>query len=161
MSLTERAVAALSPPAAGQKFHADGSIPGFGVRVSQGGAKAFVLTVGEERRRSPSAATPSFPSPKPATRPKPFLRNASSGSTSPSPPSFAKSKTTTANFGTKPSGKGPSARTITISGSSSRSTENALPTSRPTTFRTSSTASGHPRPAWKRITASWALCASQ
>ncbi len=31
MSLTDRTVAALATPAAGQKFHADGSIPGFGV----------------------------------------------------------------------------------------------------------------------------------
>jgi integrase len=51
MSLSDRTVAALSPPKSGQKFYTDGSIPGFGVRISQGGAKAFVLIVGEERRR--------------------------------------------------------------------------------------------------------------
>jgi integrase len=51
MSLTERTIAALTPPEAGQKFHADRSIPGFGIRISQGGVKAFVLIVGDERRR--------------------------------------------------------------------------------------------------------------
>lgn len=51
MSLTDRTIAALPPPASGQQFHADRSIPGFGIRVSQGGAKAFVLTLGAERRR--------------------------------------------------------------------------------------------------------------
>jgi integrase len=51
MSLTDRQVAGLSHPESGQKFHADGAIPGFGVRISQGGAKTFVLTIGAERRR--------------------------------------------------------------------------------------------------------------
>jgi site-specific recombinase XerD len=51
MSLTERAIAALKPPVNGQRFHADGSIPGFGVRISQGGARSFVLTVGANRRK--------------------------------------------------------------------------------------------------------------
>src|SRR6267154_733432 len=51
MSLTDRAIAALPSPVNGQQFHGDRSVPGFGIRVSQGGAKTFVLTVGTERRR--------------------------------------------------------------------------------------------------------------
>jgi integrase len=51
MSLTERSIAALKPPEHGQHLHADGLIPGFGVRVSQGGAKTFVLVLGTERQK--------------------------------------------------------------------------------------------------------------
>jgi integrase len=51
MSLSDRTVAALAPPERGQKFYADRGIPGFGVRISQGGARSFVLTIGDERRR--------------------------------------------------------------------------------------------------------------
>jgi integrase len=51
MSLTDRMISGLTPPASGQQFHADRSVPGFGVRVSQGGTKTFVLSVGTERRR--------------------------------------------------------------------------------------------------------------
>lgn len=51
MSLTDRSVATLKPPKRGQKLYADTALPGFGVRVSQGGSKTFVLTVGIERRR--------------------------------------------------------------------------------------------------------------
>lgn len=51
MHFTDRTIAAIAPPAAGQKLYADDAIPGFGVRVSQGGSKTFVLTVGSERRR--------------------------------------------------------------------------------------------------------------
>ncbi|HEX3953286.1 MAG TPA: integrase arm-type DNA-binding domain-containing protein [Stellaceae bacterium] len=51
MSLSDRAVAALKPPEKGQKVYPDKTIPGFGVRVSQGGTKTFILIVGETRRR--------------------------------------------------------------------------------------------------------------
>src|SRR5690242_9338875 len=51
MSLSDRAVAALKPPDKGQKLYSDASIPGFGVRISQGGTKTFVLVVGDARRR--------------------------------------------------------------------------------------------------------------
>lgn len=50
-SLTDRTIAALPIPSTGQKFYSDGSIPGFGVRVSRGGTKTFVLHVGSDRRR--------------------------------------------------------------------------------------------------------------
>jgi integrase len=40
----------LPIPARGQRFHSDDSLPGFAVRVSQGGAKTFLAIVGKERR---------------------------------------------------------------------------------------------------------------
>src|SRR5450759_295404 len=51
MSLTDRRIAALPAPEAGQTTYADRTIPGFGIRVSQGGAKTFILIVGTERRK--------------------------------------------------------------------------------------------------------------
>ena len=51
MRFTDRTIAALQPPTSGQRLHVDASLPGFGVRVSQGGAKTFVLTLGVERRK--------------------------------------------------------------------------------------------------------------
>jgi integrase len=51
MSLTDRFIASLEAPQAGQKTYLDKSIKGFGVRISQGGSKAFVLVHGKERRR--------------------------------------------------------------------------------------------------------------
>jgi len=51
MSLTDRSIAAISPPPSGQKLYLDPSLPGFGIRVSQGGSKTFVLTIGQDRRR--------------------------------------------------------------------------------------------------------------
>ncbi len=51
MKLTDISVRALRPPERGQKLYADDSLSGFGVRVSQGGAKTFVLVHGDDRRR--------------------------------------------------------------------------------------------------------------
>jgi hypothetical protein len=51
MSLTDRFIANLEPPQEGQKTYLDKSIKGFGVRISSGGSKAFVLVHGKERRR--------------------------------------------------------------------------------------------------------------
>ncbi|MGH7111779.1 MAG: tyrosine-type recombinase/integrase [Stellaceae bacterium] len=51
MRLTDRSIASLSAPERGQKLHSDDTLPGFGVRVSQGGSKTFVLTVGADRQR--------------------------------------------------------------------------------------------------------------
>ena len=50
-AITELMIRSLSPPEKGQRFYADISVPGFGVRVSQGGTKAFVLLYGDPRRR--------------------------------------------------------------------------------------------------------------
>ncbi len=49
--LTDISVRALKPPAQGQVTYWDKSLAGFGVRVSQGGAKTFVLVYGANRRR--------------------------------------------------------------------------------------------------------------
>jgi integrase len=51
MRLTDMTIQKLSIPERGQKVHPDDTLPGFGVRVSQGGTKTFVLCIGEERRR--------------------------------------------------------------------------------------------------------------
>jgi integrase len=51
MSLTDRFIASLEAPQAGQKTYLDKSIKGFGVRISEGGSKAFVLVHGKDRRR--------------------------------------------------------------------------------------------------------------
>ena len=42
-NLTARFVEALKPAAAGQVDYRDASLPGFGVRVSQGGRKSWVV----------------------------------------------------------------------------------------------------------------------
>lgn len=48
--LGDATVRSLAPPVKGQKYYADGILPGFGCRVSQGGTKTFVVVVGRERR---------------------------------------------------------------------------------------------------------------
>jgi len=48
--LTEIELRSLPIPAQGQKDYYDGTLPGFGVRVSQGGSKTFILNVGNSRR---------------------------------------------------------------------------------------------------------------
>lgn len=51
MKLTDMAIKTLQPPAQGEKIHYDDTLPGFGVRVSEGGTKSFILTHGKLRRR--------------------------------------------------------------------------------------------------------------
>ena len=51
MSLTDLQIKRLSPPQTGQKTYYDKALPGFGVRVSQGGTKTFVVLYGKDRRR--------------------------------------------------------------------------------------------------------------
>jgi len=50
-ALTDISIRALTPPAKGQTTHWDVTTTGFGVRVSQGGTKTFVVVHGSERRR--------------------------------------------------------------------------------------------------------------
>jgi Arm DNA-binding domain/Phage integrase, N-terminal SAM-like domain len=50
LTLTDITVQKLQPPARGQKMYRDETLPGFGVRVSQAGAKTFVLVHGRERQ---------------------------------------------------------------------------------------------------------------
>jgi len=50
LSLTDLSVKNLAPPATGQRTYLDQTIAGFGVRVSQGGTKTFMLMYGPARR---------------------------------------------------------------------------------------------------------------
>ena len=49
--LTDIVVRALKAPASGQTTYLDASMPGFGIRVSQGGAKTWTVVHGRNRRR--------------------------------------------------------------------------------------------------------------
>lgn len=51
MRITDITIKTLQPPERGEKIHYDDSLPGFGVRVSEGGTKSFILTYGKLRRR--------------------------------------------------------------------------------------------------------------
>jgi integrase len=51
MRLTEMTLRTIPFPAAGQVTHFDDSLPGFGIRVSVGGTKSFVLIHGRHRER--------------------------------------------------------------------------------------------------------------
>jgi integrase len=51
MRLTDITIKNLPIPDKGQKVYGDDSLRGFGVRVSQGGSKTFVLTYGKRRKR--------------------------------------------------------------------------------------------------------------
>ncbi len=51
MHLTDISIRALKPPASGQRDYWDDGLPGFGVRVSQGGTKSFVMIHDGDRRR--------------------------------------------------------------------------------------------------------------
>lgn len=51
MRLTDITVRELKAPERGQKFYADDTLAGFGLRVSQGGTKSFVLVHGPRRER--------------------------------------------------------------------------------------------------------------
>lgn len=52
MSLTDITVKSLKAPDNGQVTYPDETLPGFGVRVSQGGSKSFVLVHGRNRQRT-------------------------------------------------------------------------------------------------------------
>ncbi|MBI2718720.1 MAG: DUF4102 domain-containing protein [Rhizobiales bacterium] len=50
MRLTDLLIKSLKPPERGQKTYFDDSIKGFGIRVSMGGTKSFVLMYGKKRK---------------------------------------------------------------------------------------------------------------
>ena len=51
MRLTDISIRALKAPESGAVIHYDDTLPGFGVRVSEGGTKSYVLTHGARRTR--------------------------------------------------------------------------------------------------------------
>lgn len=51
MSLTDAQIKRLKAPEKGQKTYFDDALPGFGVRVSQGGTKTFIALCGPKRKR--------------------------------------------------------------------------------------------------------------
>ena len=50
LQLTDVSVRALKPPTKGQRLYRDKTLRGFGVRVSQGGTKTFVVVYGFNRQ---------------------------------------------------------------------------------------------------------------
>ncbi|MBO6903576.1 MAG: DUF4102 domain-containing protein [Parvibaculum sp.] len=52
MRLTEISLKTLQPPVKGQVTYTDDTLPGFGVRISQGGVKSFVVVHGRNRKRT-------------------------------------------------------------------------------------------------------------
>jgi integrase len=51
MRLTDITIKSLRPPPKGARIYTDDIVPGFGVRVSEGGTKSFVLTHGPRHQR--------------------------------------------------------------------------------------------------------------
>lgn len=51
MRLTDITIKSLQPPPKGARIYTDDIVPGFGVRVSEGGTKSFVLTHGPRHQR--------------------------------------------------------------------------------------------------------------
>jgi integrase len=51
MRLTDISIRALKPPAKGEQIHYCDTLKGFGVRVSEGGTKSYILTHGRRRAR--------------------------------------------------------------------------------------------------------------
>ena len=49
--LTDLSIRNIQPPPTGQATYWDGTLPGFGLRISQGGTKSFVLVHGRSRQR--------------------------------------------------------------------------------------------------------------
>ena len=50
MVFSDAGLRSLEPPAKGQQDYWDSTLPGFGVRISQGGAKTFVVNIDKSRR---------------------------------------------------------------------------------------------------------------
>lgn len=61
MGLTDLLIRRLKAPQKGQKTYFDDSMPGFGVRVSQGGTKSFVLKYGKDRKLITLGRYPALP----------------------------------------------------------------------------------------------------
>jgi hypothetical protein len=50
-NLTDLTIRSLSPPLKGQRDYFDDALPGFGVRISQGGTRSFFLFTGQKKNR--------------------------------------------------------------------------------------------------------------
>src|SRR5215469_393703 len=61
MKITDRSVEALKPPREGKEVHYDDKLGGFGVRVSAGGVKSFVLNYRTVHRRERRYTIGRFP----------------------------------------------------------------------------------------------------
>ncbi len=60
MRLTDLSIKRLKSPASGQKTYFDDALRGFGVRVSQGGTKSFVVVAGTARKRRTIGRYPDY-----------------------------------------------------------------------------------------------------
>ena len=60
MRLTELAVKRLAAPEKGQRSYFDDALPGFGVRISQGGTRSFIVMYGEKRQLKTLGRYPSM-----------------------------------------------------------------------------------------------------
>ena len=77
MRLTDLAIQKLPAPDAGQKTYFDDALGGFGVRVSQGGTKSFIVMYGKQRRLHTIGRYPSKTLKEARTEAKTFLSNLS------------------------------------------------------------------------------------
>ncbi|HTW53114.1 MAG TPA: tyrosine-type recombinase/integrase [Stellaceae bacterium] len=90
MRLSDLSIRALPVPAKGQKLYYDStSIPGFGVRVSQGGARTFVLVHGRRRQFTKIGRYPIITLAQARTRAREILAKQTLGLDRPEAPRFA------------------------------------------------------------------------
>lgn len=88
MRLSELSIRALPVPKQGQKIHWDG-LPGFGVRVSQGGTRTFVLMHGANRQLTTIGRHPIITLAEARTKAKEILAKKTLGIERPAAPVFA------------------------------------------------------------------------
>ena len=60
MRLTDLSIRKLGSPSSGQKTYYDDALPGFGIRISQGGTKSYVVMYGTKRRLKTIGRYPDF-----------------------------------------------------------------------------------------------------
>jgi integrase len=91
--LTDISLRALKVPPSGQITYLDKTLSGFGVRVSQGGTKTFVLVHGPTRQRTTIGRFPIISLSDARTRAKQLLAERTLGKTAPARVSFDEAKT--------------------------------------------------------------------
>ncbi|TGR82787.1 site-specific integrase [Mesorhizobium sp. M2D.F.Ca.ET.223.01.1.1] len=92
MRSTDISVRALKAPDNGQKTYTDDSLPGFGVRVSQGGTKTFVVVHGPTRERTTIGRFPTISLSEARTEAKRILAEATLGKHRPKTVTFDEAK---------------------------------------------------------------------